>query len=196
MIHCLKGLIPINNSDSMLKFSFLEVIRPLLEYPQVQEMKKYIQHGNTTCFQHCVHVAYLSYVICRFLSLNWRAAARAGMLHDFFLYDWHKDNRRFKSLCYMHGFHHPSVALKNANALFDLSNREQDIILNHMFPLTFYRIPKYKETIVISIVDKICCITEFLSNFRKGKQQEIQIGDLDDYSIRWCRAKMKNSTIV
>jgi uncharacterized protein len=52
-------------------------------------MEKFIQHSDVSCLEHCMSVSYNSYLICRRLGLNYQAAARGGLLHDLFLYDWH-----------------------------------------------------------------------------------------------------------
>ena len=68
---------------------FYECIKDIAEHPVVLRMKLYPHHGHTNCYQHCLHVAYYNYVLCRFFQLDARSAARGGMLHDLFLYDWH-----------------------------------------------------------------------------------------------------------
>ena len=74
------------------------------------------------------------------------------MLHDLFLYDWHthakKTGDRF------HGLTHPKTALKNASKFFELNEIEKDIIYNHMWPVTFFRIPKTKEGFITTLTDK------------------------------------------
>jgi len=89
---------------------------------------------------------------------------RGGLLHDFFLYDWHVKNQR-KGL---HGFTHPRVALENAIEHFDLNDTEKDIIEKHMWPLTI-RLPKTKESLVVSLVDKYCSLLEIAKIQRKLK---------------------------
>ena len=132
-------------------------IRDLMEHPVVQQMKQYPQHGNTNCYQHCIHVAWCNYRICRLLGLNAEEAARAGMLHDLFLYDWHThfrdEGKRF------HGLTHPKTALRIAKACFQLSPLEEDMILKHMWPLTVIP-PRYLETVIICLVDKYCSLCE------------------------------------
>ena len=49
-------------------------------------MKKYKQHYETSTFDHCYMVSYYCYKVCKKLKLDYKSAARAGMLHDFFLY--------------------------------------------------------------------------------------------------------------
>ena len=54
---------------------------------------------------------------------------------------------------------HPKAALRNACMHFTLTDKEKDIILKHMFPLTITP-PSYKETVVIILVDKYCGLIE------------------------------------
>lgn len=68
---------------------FVREVEMLLQNPQVQKMRLYIQHGDTDCLLHCLCVSYLCYRICRFLHLHAGEMARAALLHDLFLYDWH-----------------------------------------------------------------------------------------------------------
>ena len=37
---------------------FQNIVKELIENEKVQEMKLYIQHCNTNCFEHCYRVAY------------------------------------------------------------------------------------------------------------------------------------------
>jgi len=140
---------------------YYETVKDLLENELVLKMKEYMQHGTTTTFQHCVNVSYYNYIICRFFGLDARAGARAGLLHDFFLYDWHTHTRETGD--YFHGMTHPKAALKNACRHFELTPREKDIILKHMFPLTITP-PRYRETVVIVFVDKYCGLIETAAN--------------------------------
>ena len=54
---------------------------------------------------------------------------------------------------------HPKIALENANKLFNLNKKEQDIILKHMWPLTVVP-PKCREAYVICYFDKTCTLKE------------------------------------
>ena len=117
-------------------------------------MKLYPHHGTTNCYQHCVHVAYYNYQWCRFFHLDARSAARGAMLHDLFLYDWHTHAK--KTGDHFHGLTHPKTALKNASKFFELNEIEKDIIYNHMWPVTFFRIPKTKEGFITTLTDKYC----------------------------------------
>ncbi len=72
---------------------FYECIRDIVSHPAVLEMKKYYQHCDTDCYEHCLDVAYNNYKICKKLGLDARSAARGGMLHDLFLYDWREHSK-------------------------------------------------------------------------------------------------------
>lgn len=50
-----------------------------------------------------------------------------------------------------------------ALADFKLNQVEEDIIRKHMFPLTRFP-PKYKESLLVCIADKICTVYEFFYN--------------------------------
>lgn len=144
---------------------FENIIEDLVCNPTVQEMNNYIQHCDTSCFEHCKNVAYYSYLICKKFNLDYTSAARGGMLHDLFLYNWRKSQRTLK-LDGWHAFVHPKIALMNSLQLFNLNDIEKDIILKHMWPLTV-RFPKYKESYIITLVDKFCAIKESINYLEK-----------------------------
>lgn len=133
-------------------------VNDLIDSPGVESMSEFIQHGNVSCLEHCQHVSYYSYLICRLLRLDYRSAARGGLLHDYFLYDWH-----YNAPCRWHGFKHPYIALANAKRDFELSDTECDIIEKHMWPLTL-PLPKCKESFIVSFVDKCCTVIEVISS--------------------------------
>ena len=143
------------------KKDFYGCISDLAVHPVVIQMKKYPQHGNTNCYQHCLRAAYYNFRICSFMGLRAREAARAGMLHDLFLYDWHTYARETGN--HFHGVKHPKRALEIAQGSFQLSELEKDMILKHMWPLTPVP-PKYPESFVICLVDKFCSICETMDN--------------------------------
>lgn len=136
---------------------YLKCVKDLISCPVVCSMKKFKQHKNTSCYQHCINVSYESFLLCKKLGFDYRSAARGGLLHDLFLYDWHIT----KPKSGMHYFTHPLAALENAEKNFVLNEIERDIILKHMWPLTL-KPPKYKESLIVSIVDKYCATKEML----------------------------------
>lgn len=136
---------------------FQDIINELITNDTVQQMKNYIQHYETTCFDHCYVAAYYCYSICKKYNLDYRSATRAAMLHDLFLYDWRVKNGR-KGL---HAFTHGKLACKNASELFELNDKEKDIIIKHMWPVTI-AFPKSIEGFILTFVDKYCAVSESL----------------------------------
>lgn len=134
-------------------------LRELFVNSRLRMMLDFTQHGDTSCLEHTLAVVFCSLAIARFLRIrvSKRELIRGGILHDYFLYDWHDGKKERR----IHGFTHPSMALMNAEEDFYISRRERDIIKKHMFPLTA-KPPKYKEAWIICLADKICaCIEAF-----------------------------------
>ncbi|MBR4261672.1 MAG: HD family phosphohydrolase [Clostridia bacterium] len=152
--------VPKDNSE------FKNIIIDIVENPTVQEMKNYRQHYDTSCFEHCVNVSYISYKVCKKMNLDYKSAARAAMVHDLFLYDWRKRENGRKGL---HAFTHPKTSLENALKIFELSDKEQDIILKHMWPLTI-KFPRYAESWIVTFVDKYCAVSESFNHYFKRKK--------------------------
>lgn len=134
---------------------FLDCISDLIESEVVQKMCNFTQHGDTTTFDHCLMVSFKSFQFCRKFNLDYRAAARGGLLHDLFLYDWHDKDLEIN----LHGFYHPGIALRNAEKAFVLDDKEKEIIKKHMWPLTVVP-PKCREAYVICYFDKTCTLKE------------------------------------
>lgn len=138
---------------------FLMLTNDILFHEEFSKLKNYHHHANHI-YDHVVRVAYISYAISKVLGFDYVSAARGGLLHDFFLYDWRerKANDTSRSL---HGKEHPYIALENARKYFDISALEEDIIVKHMFPKT-HAMPRYKESLVVSLSDKLSAILEYL----------------------------------
>lgn len=142
------------------KKEFIRILRELLATDQVYEMHKYIQHGNTSTFSHCLTVAYYSYLLSLRLPfvIDTVSIVRGAMLHDFYLYDWHIPDKSHR----LHGYVHPGFALANARRYFSLNPIEEDIIGKHMWPMTISKVPIYKESMIVCLIDKICSLAETL----------------------------------
>lgn len=140
------------------EFEFYSIIDDLINNETVRKMKNFKQHYDTSTYDHCLNVAYLSYIICKKLNLDYKSATRAAMLHDLFLYDW-RNSKKLLNLEKSHAFIHPKIALDNASKLFTLNEKEKDIILKHMWPVTI-SLPKYKESYIITFTDKFSTLKE------------------------------------
>ena len=135
---------------------FIIIINDIIENDVFQNLKLYKHHYGSNRFDHCMSVAYYSYLVCKFLHLDYVSASRAGLLHDLFLYDCESKFTRPK----FHILIHPKIALANAKKLFNLNPKECDIILKHMWPITLVP-PKYFESVVVSFIDKWCALYEW-----------------------------------
>lgn len=130
----------------------------------VRRMENFAQHADVSCLEHCLSVARMSLWVSGKLRLrvDRRSMVRGALLHDFFLYDWHEKSDR-KGL---HGFTHSKTALCNAQREFRLNDREKDIIVKHMWPLTPVP-PRCREALIVGFSDKYCSLLETLRLYPK-----------------------------
>ena len=135
---------------------FCRTTEELLGSDAVRRMGQWKHHGHISTLDHSLFVAYWSFRIARKLGLDASAAARGGLLHDLYLYN-SRDHRNYEGhQC----FAHPKAALRNARALCgELTAKEENIILSHMWPLS-RRMPRSREAVLITLVDKICATAE------------------------------------
>lgn len=143
---------------------YMECVYDIINSAPFERMNNFIQHGTTTTMEHCLSVSYISYKICKYYKFDYISAARGGLLHDLFLYDWHTHKKETGNR--FHGFTHPVVALHNAERYYDLNDVEKDIIKKHMWPLTIVP-PKTKEGFVVMYADKYCGLKETVERVRK-----------------------------
>lgn len=147
---------------------------------------------------HSVNVAWWAHRLAD--ALPWKtdldSLVRGALLHDYFLYDRH-DNHGHSP----HGFTHPRTALKNAEEDFDLNEKESDIILSHMWPLTI-KPPEHKEGWLVTLADKIATWEETLGK-RKGrkkkrpeKEKRQNLIHFHNRDLKLCRKKWKESATV
>ena len=121
--------------------------------------RRFVQHGGVTVYEHCVRVAVLS---CRLAAaLGWEvdlgALVRGALRPGHPLYAWHEQDGSHRR----HGLTRPRAALNNACADWELSPRERNIILRHMFPLTPVP-PACREGWLVCMADKICAVHEMI----------------------------------
>ena len=146
---------------------FLNIAKELLGDARVWDMQKYIQHGSISCLEHSFVVSYYSFTLVRKLRMSCeeRSLVRGALLHDYFLYDWHEAQDWHR----LHGFRHPFFANRNALRDFQISEREQEIIRKHMWPLTVIP-PMCREAWVVNAVDTASGIVEVLAEYRIFKR--------------------------
>lgn len=143
-----------------LKDEYFACVADLDRHPDVQAMRALPQHApGVSTYDHSVLVAYASFRLCRTLGLDARSAARGGLLHDLFLYNWQE--RRGKHFL-DHMENHPRYALENAEARFTLNDTERDVIASHMWPATPTKFYHRWESAVVSCMDKVCALAELM----------------------------------
>lgn len=120
-----------------------------------------IEHHGISRLEHSLKVSYYSYKIAKKINLNYIAVARGGLLHDFFL----EGNERNKIKKFTDTFVHPKKALITTQKYFKISNIEENIIVSHMFPI-YFSIPKYRESVLVNIVDKVIGSNEMIKKYK------------------------------
>lgn len=141
------------------KMEYESIIQPVLEVDEFLKLKEMKHHGITR-FDHSERVARYTYLITKKLHLNYYEATFAAMLHDFFTTEVKNVN------VYSKMARHPKIAVDNSSKYFELSNLEKDIILTHMFPVTFQP-PKYLESWIVDFIDDVVALYEWGFSFRK-----------------------------
>jgi len=144
---------------------YYAIVQDILEHEEFLKLKTFFHH-NSSIYAHVNDVAYFSYRICKYFKLNYRAAARGALLHDFFLYDWRHHDVPDLPREKFHGLAHPAIAVANAKKHFSINEIEEDIIKRHMWPLTLVP-PKYKESYIVSFADKYLSSREFINEYKK-----------------------------
>lgn len=159
----------LSKKDLSKESEYFSYIRDLLSSKAVKKLESCTHHIGTSRFQHSLNVSYYNFKLCRFLRLDAKAAARAGLLHDLFYYD----RKTHQKISNRHPAEHANIALYNASMQFPISELEGDMILNHMWPMTPH-MPRHAETFVITLVDKFCACAEVAAHFRRLTAEKLK----------------------
>lgn len=130
----------------------------ILYSDEYQKNRDYIQHGATSIYEHCIYVTCECLKIAENKNVDKKQLVRAGLLHDYFKYDWHIYGKK-NGLHKLHGIYHPSYAAENAKKDFDITKKEENAIRSHMWPLGF-DFPHSKEAWILFLADKNCALKE------------------------------------
>jgi len=145
----------INNDNK-----YINIVSHILDNDEFNKIKN-IEHHGVSRYDHSLKVSYYSYKIAKLLKLDFQETARGGLLHDFFL----SSNDRNTKERLVSTFNHSKKAVENASLQFNVTPKEIDIIKSHMFPLNA-TLPKYAESWVVNIVDKVVGAMEFSRKFK------------------------------
>ena len=136
-------------------------IAPLLENEQVQSLDNYSHHHCYSRLNHSLDVAYYSFLVAKLLRWDTASTARGALLHDLYLYNRNDSQEVRKG----HMRDHPKIALENAREILELNKIEEDIIRKHMWLVTPTP-PRYKESFIVTFVDKFCALREGIISLR------------------------------
>jgi len=132
------------------------VVEDIIGNDKFNQLSKELHHGITR-YDHSYRVAKWTYKVCQFFRMKKiNEITRAALLHDFYI-----DKDLISEKGYEKLGEHPAVALTNSLKYFPLDEVQQDIIKSHMFPCTKV-IPKYKESWLVSGIDKAVSTYEML----------------------------------
>ena len=148
--------------------NWFKIVEPILTSHEFQ-VRRLFKHHENSVWDHSILVSFRAYKITKRRNLNSRETAIGGLLHDFYPYAWkysiklHEYDDKYLMcigkkypLLKKHGFTHAREACYNYQKYYgeyesDLIN---DIITKHMFPLNI-KLPKYKESWIVSYSDKV-----------------------------------------
>ena len=150
-----------------------KIVKRIIITKEFQKRRLFLHHENESLWTHSIKVSFISYKYAKKRNINEYNCAIAGLLHDFYTKAWQynseleilndmykerfisKKREKFKEL---HGISHPIDALNNSKKYYNkyLNKKIENAIVTHMFPLSLINghIPKYKESYVITMVDK------------------------------------------
>ena len=135
------------------KKEFEYLIKDIENNNNFKELDNEFHHGISR-YGHSYRVAKGVYKITIKLRMNYEEATRAALMHDFYFDYQLEDNTPMKNLVA-----HQNMAVLNASKYYELSKLQKNMIESHMFPLSKV-LPKYKESICLTIVDKAVAIYE------------------------------------
>lgn len=152
----------LNNYLPTLDQEYIDIVKEILDNQEFKKRLSFLHHEDSSVYVHCLLVSYKAYKISKALKLDYKSAAIAGLLHDFYNEDWHTSTHKEKNFFDKHGFRHPKEALKNSRIFFQnfMNPMIEDAIVKHMFPLTI-SLPRYKESWIITLSDKLVSLSVF-----------------------------------
>ena len=110
--------------NGQIEPGYIKEVKDILENREFMQLGAFSHRQSTSRLMHSINVSYISWHIARKLGCDARMAARAGLLHDFFLYHL----MRFGSK--------PSKILRLAEVAFD-GIYDREVILEWL--KVFYR---------------------------------------------------------
>ncbi len=147
--------------------SFYDITKDILENKIFKLLKDEDHHGDNR-YNHTKRVAMEVYKYTKENNMDYVRATRAALLHDFF-FRVQLETPRGKGELY----EHPKVACKNAKKIFKIDSKTEEMMINHMYPVTRKK-PKSPEGVAISLIDKKISIIEFVKYKVKKENNKIK----------------------
>ena len=138
---------------------YKRIVKDILRNSEFKRLYN-IEHHGISRYEHLLKISYVSYRVAKKLKFDYVSVARAGILHDFYL----DGDERSKKRKFLDTFTHPKKALDTSNRIFMLNEMEKNIIVSHMFPI-YPVLPKYKESILVNVIDKILGFKEMMLEY-------------------------------
>ncbi len=130
------------------------IINDIVNDNNFKELDRELHHGISR-YNHSYRVARGVYLLTKSLGFStYVEATRAALMHDFY-FDFQLENKNKRKQF----IEHPTLAVLNANKYFSLNEMQKNMIESHMFP-TCRKLPKYKESICLTLVDKLVALYE------------------------------------
>ena len=160
--------------------NWFKIVEPILTSQEFQ-VRRLFKHHENSVWDHSILVSFRSYKIAKKRKLNYHDCAIGGLLHDFYPYAWKYSSKLHEyddeylnkigkkyPLFKKHGFTHALEACQNYHKFYGEYQNEMidDIIIKHMFPLNI-KIPKYKESWIVTYSDKVESIKDFFNGGMK-----------------------------
>lgn len=127
---------------------FNDIISDILKNEEIIGLRYEYHHGISR-LDHSLNVARLTFNMCKLFKIE-KIEELQELLYFMNFYKTGEDSS-FRG--------HPTTAVNNAKRVFNVNDMQADIIYNHMFPATL-RVPKYKETWIVTTADKLVAINE------------------------------------
>lgn len=132
---------------------FDNIAKDIVDKDKFQSLKNDPHHGITR-YDHVLRVAKNTYRLSKTFKMDYVSATRGALLHDYFNDEDYNNTKGLKK-----GSMHPVIALNNALREYDLNEKEENIIVSHMFPMGEIK-PSCKESWLVTGVDKMVAIYE------------------------------------
>ena len=153
-----------------------ELYQRFLNDEKIKRMLDIPMHRGSNCYIHSFKVAKLA--IKRALRRKKKHLALenilvAGILHDYYLYNW-RNNHDYRK---KHARKHPYVASENAGKDFGINNEIKRIIETHMWPINFSDFPSSTEARIVNNADTSIAFKEAMTSIKykmKRKQKDLE----------------------